>query len=214
MWAKLKHSPEDVKEKTRVGFINSMLPILQKSTDEDAAFLLEIYNAVQESKESRTGRNSSIEKNEINSVSVNSSAKFLVGKWERTTGMGSIGDGTGKTKYGNGTTFSFEFFPDGTVEYIKAEKTLSIMGCKIESTDRGSGTFTTNGGSMKIDFAAMSSVGTDSCDRAGNYKKSLPPGDVNVSWKVKQSDSVFRPDKPLLLCFEGSGGEVCYEKVN
>jgi hypothetical protein len=137
----------------------------------------------------------------------------LIGKWERYTGSGSITDGTGKTKYGNGTTYSFEFGPGGTIIYTVVEKTLSIMGCKIERSDRATGRFTISDDSMNISLGAGTSVGTDSCSKSGNYNKPLPPASLTVKFAVKRSDSVLRPDHPTLLCFDGGDGEACYEKL-
>ncbi|MFN7931064.1 MAG: hypothetical protein U0Y68_24680, partial [Blastocatellia bacterium] len=54
----------------------------------------------------------------------------LAGKWFRSTG-GSTIDYTGKTKLKSGVDFTFEFFPDGAVEYTRKEDVLSIMQCKI-----------------------------------------------------------------------------------
>ena len=136
-----------------------------------------------------------------------------LGPASRETGSGSITDGTGKTKYGNGTTYSFEFAPGGGVTYTVAEKTLSIMQCRIEQTDQAKGSISLAGSVMTISLGAGTSVGTDSCDKSGNFRKPLPAASLKVSYRIKQSDDVTRPDRPTLLCMDGGDGEACFEKV-
>lgn len=217
-WSQIKQSSEEVRRKTRATFLGDYLPELKKSRDESDVFLLGIYKAAHGGRDTFTdldeARGNVADKSDLNAASGDSVEVSLTGKWERYTGSGSITDGTGKTKYGNGTTYTFEFLPGGAVQYTVVEKTLSIMGCKIESNNTARGKFSVSGGKLSMNLGTMTMVGTDSCDSKGNYKKSEPAGDLTVTFRIKQSDSVLRPDKPMLLCFDGDGGEACYEKVN
>ena len=210
-WEQIQTKSEEFRRNMRSDFLKEFLPQLQRSTDEDDAFLLGIYNAAHSGR--TPGSKGTVAKSESNEQASATSPASVIGRWERYTGSGSITDGTGKTKYGNGKTFSFEFGPAGSVVYTVVEKTLSIMGCRIESTDQSTGKFALSGNSMTITLAAGTSVGTDSCTKAGNYRKVQPASQLTVNFQVKQSDSVFRPDKPILLCFDGGDGEACYEKV-
>jgi hypothetical protein len=136
----------------------------------------------------------------------------LHGKWFRTVGGGSV-DWTGKTQYKAGENFYFEFFPDGTVEYTKEKDVLSIMQCRIQGTDKARGRYSVSGNTLKIELGDLVSTGSDSCDAKGNFKKNLGTSTITVSFEIKKLESLSRPDKPTVMCFDGSD-EVCYEKVN
>jgi len=135
----------------------------------------------------------------------------IYGKWHRTTGGGSI-DYTGKTQYKAGEDFYFEFFADGTVEYARKKDVLSIMQCKITGADNARGTFSISGNTLVIKLGAMKSSGTNSCEAKGNFNKTLEPSTINVQFQIKKMDNIARPDKPTIMCFNGSD-EVCFEKV-
>ncbi|HEY0460188.1 MAG TPA: hypothetical protein VGC97_13705, partial [Pyrinomonadaceae bacterium] len=62
-------------------------------------------------------------------------------------------------------------------------------------------------------LGAMSSTGSDSCDAKGNFNKTLEPSNLTVNFEIKKMESLARPDKPTIMCFDGSD-DVCYEKVN
>lgn len=136
----------------------------------------------------------------------------LSGRWFRTVGGGSI-DWTGKTQYKAGENFYFEFFPDGTVEYTREKDVLSIMQCRITEKQKARGRYAVSGRTLKIDLGAMSSVGSDSCDAKGNFNKTLEPSNLTVEFEIRKMESLTRPDKPTIMCFNGSD-DVCYEKVN
>jgi hypothetical protein len=136
----------------------------------------------------------------------------LAGRWFRTVGGGSV-DWTGKTQYKAGENFYFEFFPDGTVEYTREKDVLSIMQCRITEKQKARGRYAVSGRTLKIDLGAMSSVGSDSCDAKGNFNKTLEPSNLTVEFEIKKMESLTRPDKPTIMCFNGSD-DVCYEKVN
>jgi hypothetical protein len=55
----------------------------------------------------------------------------LVGKWKRSVGAGRGDDGTGKTTYESGTSYTFEFFADGTMHFLSEMKVLSIVQCRV-----------------------------------------------------------------------------------
>jgi hypothetical protein len=136
----------------------------------------------------------------------------LYGKWFRTIGGGSR-DWTGKTQYNAGEDFYFEFFPDGSVTYSREKNVLSIMQCKIHETQKARGRYSVSGNTLKIELGAMSSVGSDSCDAKGNFNKTLEPSNLTINFEIKKMESITRPDKPTIMCFDGSD-DVCYEKVN
>ena len=159
----------------------------------------------------RTENPVSSQKTEVqpkNNGSVNSN---IYGKWFRTVGGGSR-DWTGKTQYNAGEDYYFEFFPDGSVTYSREKDVLTIMQCKIKETQKARGRFTISGNKLDIELGEMSSVGSDSCDKKGNFNKILEPSTISVDFVIKKMESITRPDNPAIMCFNGSD-EVCYEKV-
>jgi hypothetical protein len=134
----------------------------------------------------------------------------IYGKWGRSKGGGFV-DYTGKTNYKSGEHFYFEFFPDGTVQYTKETDVLSIMQCKIKGADSARGKFTVSGNSLTINLGAGKSFETNSCNSRENFNKTLEPATITVKFQIKKSDSVLRPDKPTMMCFNGE--DVCYEKI-
>ncbi|MGI8883955.1 MAG: hypothetical protein ACR2IA_06905 [Pyrinomonadaceae bacterium] len=136
----------------------------------------------------------------------------LIGKWWRGNGSGFI-DHTGKTQYKAGETFTFEFFPDGTVEYVYDKDVLSILQCRTKKTDKARGKFTINGDSLTINLGMVSSVGSSSCEAKNNFKKTEPASSVTRKFQVRKMDSITRPDNPLILCFNSGDGETCFEKT-
>ena len=133
----------------------------------------------------------------------------IVGKWFRTTG-GSTIDWTGKTTLKGGEDFTFEFFPDGSVEYTRKKEVISIMQCRINSLENARGRYTLSGGTLRIDLGPMRSTGSDSCDAKGNYNKTLGNSTMTAQVQIKRLDDISRPDRPYTMCLDGN--EVCYEK--
>lgn len=149
----------------------------------------------------------------LNSGKINSTDSGLIGKWYRGTGSGYI-DPTGKTQYKSGESYYFEFFPNGTVEYTYEKDVLSIMQCKIKGSNKARGQYAISGDSLTINLGTMSSTGSDSCDAKGNFTKTEPASTITKKFKIKKMESLFRPDNPTILCFDGQDGDGCFEKTN
>jgi hypothetical protein len=139
-------------------------------------------------------------------------SQSLVGKWSRGTGSGFI-DYTGKTQHKAGKTFTFEFFADGTVEYVYDEDVLSIVQCRTKETSKARGKYTINGDSVTINLGVGNWVGSSSCEPSGNFKKTQPASTITKNFTVKRMDSITRPDKPWILCFDGQSDDACFEKA-
>lgn len=133
----------------------------------------------------------------------------IYGKWFRTVG-GSTIDWTGKTTLKGGEDFTFEFFADGSVEYTRKKEVLNFMQCHIKESQNAHGKFSISGSTLTINLGAMKSVGSNSCDAKGNFNKTLSNSTMTAQIQIKQMDDITRPDKPLIMCFDGN--EVCYEK--
>lgn len=137
----------------------------------------------------------------------------LVGKWWRGEGGGSI-DYTGKTQYKSGRNYTFEFFADGTIEYVYELDVLSIIQCRTKESSKARGTYSVSGDTLTIKLAAGTSVGSSSCEAKGNFKKTVPAETLTRRFTIKKMDSVFRPDNPLILCFDNQEGDGCFERSN
>ncbi|HLM60047.1 MAG TPA: hypothetical protein VK308_04535 [Pyrinomonadaceae bacterium] len=161
-------------------------------------------NSEKESRNNKSGGN-------FNSGNGNSGS--VIGKWSRSEGGGFI-DYTGKTRHKAGKTFTFEFFPDGTIEYVYDNDVLSIVQCRTKETSKARGKYTISGDTLTINLGAGNSVGSSSCETKGNFNKTMPASTVTKKFTVKRMDSITRPDSPWLLCFEGNDGdEACFERT-
>lgn len=199
---------KQLREMTISGYLDDLRSTAE---EEDSQFLLGIY------KRAQTGDNFEEANNEVlpkeqPSNSKNSSATSLVGKWKRSAGAGGSRDYTGKTLYNSGDDRTFEFFADGTMQFLNEKNTLSITQCRIAETTKISGRYSVSGDQLTMNLGAGSSVGTSSCNKKDNFKKTLSASSITKTFAVKNLDSVFRPDAPLILFFDGNE-EVYYERV-
>lgn len=141
------------------------------------------------------------------------SSSKIVGAWFRSDGTGGATDGTGKTKYNSGTDTTFEFFADGKMQITIKKETLSITQCRINETTKLSGTYSISGNQLTMNLSGGSIVGTNSCQSSGNFKKSLTASTLTKTFVVKNLESVFRPDAPLILCLDDSSDDKCFERL-
>lgn len=147
-------------------------------------------------------------------VSISTNSSNLVGKWLKSGGSGGSRDAGGKTLYNSGNDVIFEFFADGRMMFINDKNTLSITQCKITEIMKIPGTYSLSGDTLTMNLGAGTSVGTDSCNAKGNFKKNLSGGEtLTKKAVVKRMESIFRPDAPLILCLDGQKDDECYEKV-
>jgi hypothetical protein len=137
----------------------------------------------------------------------------IVGRWTRYGGAGGMRDYTGKTQYNNSDDVTFEFGADGTVRFLNEKKTLSITQCKMSETIDLPGRYTISGGTITMVFATGRHDSTSTCDSERNFNKAVPGDTVSKQFVIKNLESVFRPDAPLILCMDGSADDKCFEKV-
>lgn len=211
--AKVRASDETKQAEMRRMFNEGFVADLRAANDEESKLMLAIYERGQ------SGAND-FEKNEEDfsgapKSTTNGGANFskLVGAWFRSDGTGGATDGTGKTRYNSGTDMTFEFFADGKMRVTIKKETLSITQCKITETTDLPGTYSIGGNKLMMNLGMGTSIGTNSCDRAGNFKKSLSPSTITQTFVVKNLESVFRPDAPLILCLDGAADDKCLERL-
>lgn len=147
-------------------------------------------------------------------ISGGANSSKIVGSWFKSRGAGGSRDHTGKTLYNSGDDLTFEFYADGTMMFINDKNTLSITQCTITQLMKIPGTYSVSGDTLTMNLGAGTVVGTDSCSKAGNFKKNLTPDTMTKTFVVKNLESVFRPDAPLILCFDGAKDDDCLERTN
>jgi hypothetical protein len=209
----------DVQNETKKNFLDVFLPEARRNSDENSQMLVGIYDRAHGGKRN-SGENAANNRdvvtggNQMKTAANNQggNAGNLSGKWHRSTGSGSR-DYTGKTQYKAGEDFYFEFFPDGTVTYTSQLDVLTIMQCVIKGENKARGTYSVAGNSLTINLGAMTAAQTHSCEKKENYNKTLEPTSTTVKFEVKKMESLFRPDNPTILCFDGASDSDCYEKV-
>jgi len=211
-FAQISAASEDVQQKGREIFNNEYIEELRRTpNDEDSKFMLEIYENGRKNENPNIAENNS--ENSSNKPQISgSSVKKIVGKWKHSGGSGGARDHTGKTLYNNGDDVIFEFFADGTMTFLNEKNTLSITQCRISEITKISGTYTISGDRLTMNLGAGNSVGTSSCDKKGNFRKTLAPSNLTKQFSIKNLESLFRPDAPLVLVFDGNE-EVYYERV-
>ncbi|MET0647308.1 MAG: hypothetical protein ABW208_11850 [Pyrinomonadaceae bacterium] len=138
----------------------------------------------------------------------------LVGKWLKSGGAGGSRSHTGKTLYNSGNDVIFEFRADGTMLFLNEKNTLSITQCRITEMVRTPGTYSVSGDSLTMNLGAGMHAGTSSCERAGNFKKTLSASSLTKKFVVKRMESIFRPDAPLILCLDGAKDDDCFERAD
>lgn len=217
-FAGIKRMNSEARREARRAFLNTFLPNLKRNeaSNREARFLLDIYRAAHNGNDVLTTLDAAsgdvFDKRALGKATNRDGSPRIIGKWSRAKGDGFV-DYTGKTRYKAGETFTFEFFDDGTVEYVYESDVLSVMQCRTTETGKASGTFEANGDSLTMKLGAMKTIGTSSCGK-GNSTKTLPASTLTKKFTVRRMDSVTRPDKPLLLCFDGQADENCFEKSN
>jgi hypothetical protein len=216
--AKVRAQSETAQRKMRATFNEGFVQDLRAASDEESALLLGIYERGRQKNDDVVLRDEddapeppkpTKPSNRISSAGSNK----LVGRWMRSTGLGRGDDGTGKTTYSSGENTTFEFFADGTMQFTVDKKVLSIMQCRISEVTKIPGTYAFDGNQLTMNLGAGTSVGTSSCEKAGNFNKTLSPSTLTKSVVVRKMESVFRPDQPLLLCLDGTTDDnSCFER--
>lgn len=215
-FAKVRALDADGQRTTREAAAPGFVADLRKTANEpDSRFLIEIYERGQTGGAANSNDDSASGddlKPQTGKSGGAAASQNLVGKWIRRGGAGGFRDYTGKTKYNSGEEFIFEFFADGTMRYGYEKSVLSIIQCKISETTKIPGRYSISGNQLTMNLAAGTSVGTSSCEKKDNFKKTLSASSLTKTFVVKNLESVFRPDAPLILCLDGADGDACFEK--
>jgi len=207
--AKIRNLDENKQAETRRAFTEDFVADLRAATDDESKFMLSIYERGQGGE---MDEREAVEPKILPSNGGAGSQK-LVGAWFRSDGTGGARDPSGKTRYNSGTDTTFEFFADGRMQITIKKEALSITQCQINETTKLPGTYSVSGNQLTMNLGTGTSVGTDSCKSSGNFKKTLTPSTLKNSFVVKNLESVFRPDAPLVLCLDGAADDKCFERL-
>ena len=212
-YAKILTRDEATQQNMRRSFNEDFGQQLRATNDEESRLLLGIYERGLSGGGRETSAEDAADAGVGRGTSTNSAGSpNLVGKWVRSTGAGRGDDGTGKTTYSSGTNFTFEFFADGTMQFLVEKKVLSITQCRVSEISRIPGRYTVSGDDLTMNLGEGTSVGTSSCEAKGNFKKTLSSSVLSKKFVVKKLQSLFRPDEPLVLCFDDSADGDCFER--
>ena len=210
-FAKILTRDEATQRNMRRSFREDFGQQLRATNDEESRLLLGIYE--RGLSEGVRGTSAEATADAGRGASANGAGSpNLVGKWMRSIGAGRGDDGTGKTTYSSGTNFTFEFFADGTMQFLVEKKVLSITQCRISEITRIPGRYTVSGDDLTMNLGEGTSIGTSSCEAKGNFKNTLSSSVLSKKFVVKKLQSLFRPDEPLVLCFDGSADDDCFER--
>ena len=201
-FAKISAADEGTQEKTRNNFLPAFVAEMRKSTDENSQMLLSIYESAHGGNSSDVASNQGT--NEPETAAGNISELAGTWAWARS---GSSTYSTGGAYMGsNGSRFTYKFLANGLVEYTGI---MNVMtgGCNMQIFKSAKGKASLNGATLTINWSPASFSRDDSCDRAGNYKKTIPAETDNFQVKFK-TDYGQRQ-----LCMTGKD-EMCYSASN
>lgn len=207
--AKVRALDENKQAETRRAFTEDFVRDLRAADDPESKFMLSIYERGQGGV---MDESDAIEPKLLPSTNGGGYSN-LVGAWFRSDGTGGARDPSGKTRYNSGTDTTFEFFADGRMQITIKKEVLSITQCQINETTKLPGTYTVSGDKLQMNLGAGTSVGTNSCQSSGNFKKTLTASTMTKTFVVKNLESVFRPDAPLILCLDGAADDKCFERL-
>lgn len=199
--AQIKDADKDVREMTRTLLAGALVEDLKKKkSDEFARFMLGIY----EKKDDEQANVSDYKIEQANLTGGGIPAE-MVGRWWRSEGSSQI-DYTGKTQYGGGADFTYEFASDGSVKYRMEKKLLTIMQCRIEERKSAEGLAAVSGDALNIDLGETAFFSSNSCEDAENFDKKLPAENASLKWRFKTEYDVTQ------LCITEKDGEMCYDR--
>ncbi len=139
--------------------------------------------------------------------SVTIDSQKLNGKWYRGEGSSYV-DPVGKTRWGVGARFSYEFLPDGMVEYKTDRNAKSVMQCDIIEKKSRKGKYSVSGDTITIEFGEMNFFSSDSCIEKDNFDKTLPAETVTIKVKIQTEYEKIR------LYIQDENGEFPYDKFD
>ncbi|MEP0920014.1 hypothetical protein NC981_24735 [Leptolyngbya sp. DQ-M1] len=168
--------PEAEQNRIRQGFNKGFVEQLrQLPNDAEAKLLLSVYEAASSNNTASQSDDSSSGVGGISSI---------VGKWVwAQTGSSTYTQG-GAYLGGNASRFTYQFKPNGTVEYTGIMNIMS-GGCNQQVFQSRKGKVSLNGSTMTIKWSPGRFTRDFSCDRANNYTKTVPAESTKYQVRLK-----------------------------
>lgn len=197
-FAKISATDEGTQQRTRENFLPAFIAEMRKSTDENSQMLLAIYEAAHGGNDSNVAPDQGVSEPDASTGNISE----LNGTWAWARSGSSTYSTGGALMGSNGSRFTYKFLANGLVEYTGI---MNVMtgGCRMQIFKSAKGKASLNGARLTINWSPASFSRDDSCDRAGNYKKTLPAETENFQIKFK-TDYGQRQ-----LCMTGKD-ETCY----
>lgn len=196
----------EVRQNFKKEFLNEFLPEARKNADLNSRLLLEVYESGQSGNDDSILANNSNDSENDSAVSNVGNISALTGKWIWSRSGSSTYAAGGAYLGSNGSRFTYQFSPNGAVEYTGI---MNVMtgGCTMQVFKSVKGKASLNGNTLTINWSPASFSRDDSCDRAGNYKKTLPA--ETETFKIG-----FKTDYgQRQLCLTGKD-ETCFSPEN
>lgn len=197
----------EVQQNFKKELLKELLPEIRKNNDLNSGLLLEVYESKNNKIDSSVLADNSNDDKQNDSIIANvGNISALAGKWIWGRSGSSTYAAGGAYLGANGSRHTYLFNANGTVEYTGI---MNVMtgGCTMQVFKNAKGKASLNGNTLTINWSPASFSRDDSCDRAGNYKKTLPA--ETETYKVR-----FKTDYgQRQLCLTGKD-ETCYSPEN
>lgn len=181
---KVLAADKGVQQNFKKEFLAEFLPEVRKDNDLNSRLLLEVYEAGKSGNNKPVMVSNSTTTEKDSAVSNVGNISAIAGNWVWAR-SGSSTYSTGGSYVGsNGSRFTYQFFANGAVEYTGI---MNVMtgACNMQVFKTVKGKASLNGNTLTINWAPASFSRDDSCDRAGNYKKTLPAETETFQVKFK-----------------------------
>lgn len=190
-YAAIRAKNENDQYRIRQAFNTDFVGQLRSGADAESKLLLSVYDRAQTASEAETSAGGG----DISSI---------VGKWAWSrTGSSTISAG-GVYIGSNGSRFTYQFLPDGAVEFTGI---MNVMqgGCSQQIFQSRKGQASLSGSNLTIRWQPEKFTRDFSCDTANNYTKTIPA-------KTEKLQINFKNDLgQRQLCFLGA---ECFSPTN
>jgi len=171
---KIQAAAPDARERMRKDFAEAFVAEARKGTDDNSRMMVSIYETAHSNAQmpAAAPAETQQDRSEAKAASPGKVAA-LAGKWVWASSGSSTSTTSGVYLGSNGSRHTYEFGPDGQVEYTGI---MNVMtgACRMQIFKSSKGRATLNGSTLTISWSPATFVRDDSCTAAQNYKKTLP----------------------------------------
>lgn len=198
-YTKVLAKNEEEQSRLRQAFNGEFIEQLRNlPNDAEAKLLLAVYDGAHAGETAaNTADDSSASVGDISSI---------VGKWVWTHTGNSAYSTSGVHMGSNGSRFTYQFLPNGTVAFTGIMNVMS-GSCNQQIFKSRQGKVRLSGSTMTINWSPATFTRDFSCDRANNYTKTLPA--ENETYQVRFKTDLGQKQ----LCLTGKD-ETCFSPTN